>query len=123
MTKNEQRDRLLVAELSTPSNPAAVALAAAHGVTTMPFSIRNLSVLAYAQGFTLWHFKADKSLLGDIVRPGFFNDAIGMLAAGDMIHVSAADIGATVYIVSTQGNVQVQVMQASAPAAADRAAA
>ena len=29
----------------------------------MVFAIRNLSVLAYANGFTLWHYKAGKERL------------------------------------------------------------
>ena len=29
----------------------------------MAFAIRNLSVLAYANGFTLWHYKAGKDRL------------------------------------------------------------
>jgi len=33
----------------------------------MAFAIRNLSVLAYANGFTLWHYKAGRDRL-DRVR-------------------------------------------------------
>ena len=29
----------------------------------MAFAIRNLSVLAYANGFTLWHYKAGRDPL------------------------------------------------------------
>ena len=54
----------------------------------MPFVIRNLSVLAYANGFTLWHYKA---ALGsrDATDPGFFDDASDMLTTGDMLLVSS----------------------------------
>ena len=48
----------------------------------MAFSIRDLSVLAYAQGFTLWHYKAGAEPLGDVGRNGYFDDASDMLAAG-----------------------------------------
>ena len=57
----------------------------------MVFAIRNLSVLAYANGFTLWHYKAGKERLEGVARPNFFADACDMLALGDMIMVSAAD--------------------------------
>lgn len=57
----------------------------------MVFAIRNLSVLAYANGFTLWHYKAGKDRLEVVVRPNFFADAADMLAVGDMIMVTAAD--------------------------------
>ena len=34
----------------------------------MAFAIRNLSVLAYANGFTLWHYKAGKDRLNQIEK-------------------------------------------------------
>jgi hypothetical protein len=57
----------------------------------MAFTLRNLSVLAYANGFTLWHYKAGAEALGVINAPGFFAAAEDMLATGDMLMVSAAD--------------------------------
>ena len=59
----------------------------------MAFAIRNLSVLAYAQGFTLWHYKAAATPLAEVCARGFFEGAADMLAAGDMVLVSAADGG------------------------------
>jgi hypothetical protein len=35
----------------------------------MAFAIRNLSVLAYANGFTLWHYKAGKVRLHQVEKP------------------------------------------------------
>ena len=58
----------------------------------MRFAMKNLSVLAYANGFTLWHYKADGSRTG-IVVPGFFDAASDMLAGGDMLLASGADGG------------------------------
>lgn len=57
----------------------------------MAFAIRNLSVLAYANGFTLWHYRAGKDLLEDVDAQGFFADAADMLVSGDIMMVSAAD--------------------------------
>ncbi len=57
----------------------------------MVFAVRNLSVLAYANGFTLWHYKGGKDRLEAITRPNFFAEAADMLAVGDLIMVSAAD--------------------------------
>lgn len=57
----------------------------------MAFTIRNLSVLAYANGFTLWHYRAGKELLEDVATRDFFADAADMLVAGDIMMVSAAD--------------------------------
>jgi hypothetical protein len=54
----------------------------------MAFAVRNLSVLAYANGFTLWHYK----ILGDdpknAGKSGFFTPAGDMLCVGDMVMVS-----------------------------------
>lgn len=63
----------------------------------MPFSIRNLSVLAYANGFTLWHYKLGASSC-DAVDPGFFDDARDMLISGDMLMVSSATGGRMFWI-------------------------
>jgi hypothetical protein len=57
----------------------------------MVFAIRNLSVLAYANGFTLWHYKAGKGRLDSVAAGNYFADAADMLSVGDMIMISAAD--------------------------------
>ena len=54
------------------------------------FVLRNLSVLAYANGFTLWHYKAGAGKLADICRPEFFNTADDMLTPGDVMMISAS---------------------------------
>jgi hypothetical protein len=59
----------------------------------MAFAIRNLSVLAYANGFTLWHYKAGGDPLEQVETRDFFADAADMLAEGDMMMISAADGG------------------------------
>ncbi len=65
----------------------------------MAFAIRNLSVLAYANGFTLWHYKAGAERLPSVVAPDFFADAADMLTPGDLLMISAAD-GARVVAVA-----------------------
>ena len=40
----------------------------------MAFAIRNLSVLAYANGFTLWHYKAGGDRLSHVEALDFFAD-------------------------------------------------
>ena len=57
----------------------------------MAFAIRNLSVLAYANGFTLWHYKAGADRLPAVVAPDFFADAADMLVRGDIVMISAVD--------------------------------
>jgi len=50
----------------------------------MAFQSRNLSVLAYANGFTLWHYTTPDAP-GDVDTQGYFNGASEMLRAGDMV--------------------------------------
>jgi hypothetical protein len=57
----------------------------------MAFAIRNLSVLAYANGFTLWHYKSAKDKLNAVSGGNYLAHASGMLTAGDLIMTTAAD--------------------------------
>lgn len=59
----------------------------------MNLTMRNLSVLNYANGFTLWHYKGTNLALSTMLEPGFFNDAIDMFAPGDTIIITSADGG------------------------------
>ncbi|HEY8288592.1 MAG TPA: hypothetical protein VIG49_04930 [Acetobacteraceae bacterium] len=59
----------------------------------MAFAIRNLSVLAYANGFTLWHYKAGKDRLEMVASGNYLAAASDMLSVGDMVMVTAADGG------------------------------
>jgi hypothetical protein len=65
----------------------------------MAFTIRNLSVLAYANGFTLWHYKAGSDRLQTVVARDYFADAADMLTQGDLLMISGAD-GARVVTVA-----------------------
>jgi hypothetical protein len=50
----------------------------------MAYSPKNLSALAYANGFTLWHYKTTDPAL-EVDTAGYFNSAVTMLRAGDFI--------------------------------------
>jgi len=69
----------------------------------MAFAIRNLSVLAYANGFTLWHYKAGREKLDHVEKLDFFADAADMLAEGDMVMITGADGGRIVSVASGAG--------------------
>jgi hypothetical protein len=48
----------------------------------MALKISDLSVLAYANNFTLWHYKTiDSSVTG----AGYFNNAADMMHVGDLL--------------------------------------
>lgn len=57
----------------------------------MAFAIRNLSVLAYANGFTLWHYKSGADPLERMAARDYFADAADMLSGGDIMMLSAPD--------------------------------
>jgi len=48
----------------------------------MSYVSSDLSVLAYANNFTLWHYTTVDSA---VTGAGYFNNAAGMLRVGDMI--------------------------------------
>lgn len=53
----------------------------------MAFSASNLSVLAYANNFTLWHYTTvDTS--ATIGGAGYFNGAVDMLRVGDLLIIN-----------------------------------
>ena len=65
----------------------------------MAFAVRDLSVLAYAQGFTFWHYKAGTDEPGTVAAAGFFDHAADMLAVGDMLAVSSLKGGRVLCVV------------------------
>lgn len=64
----------------------------------MTFCVRNLSVLAYANGFTLWHYNASADTGAEVGERGFFDAGADMLADGDMVLVSASDGGRMLHV-------------------------
>ena len=50
----------------------------------MAYQSNNLSVLAYANGFTLWHY-ATTDATTTVDTSGYFNTATDMLRTGDII--------------------------------------
>ena len=75
----------------------------------MSFVARNLSVLAYAQGFTLWHYKAEEGV-EDACKPDYFRDAGDLLAQGDMMLVSAPNGGRVLFATPGQGQLRMQAL-------------
>lgn len=77
----------------------------------MAYDPKNLSVLAYANGFTLWHYTTtDTAAVAD--NAGYFNGAAEMVRVGDMIlaNVDTDGIpGAGIFLVNdnTGGGVDV----------------
>jgi hypothetical protein len=54
----------------------------------MAYDPNNLSVLAYANGFTMWHYRTDDAA-SDVDTSGYFNEAANMLRTGDFVFANA----------------------------------
>jgi hypothetical protein len=66
----------------------------------MAFTSKDLSVLAYANNFTLWHYTTTDS---SVTTAGYFNGAAGMLRVNDLIiaNLDTDGVPATVFYVVT----------------------
>ena len=56
----------------------------------MAFQNKNLSVIAYANGFTLWHYAADETLEA-ITTAGYFNSVKTLMNIGDIVIINGSD--------------------------------
>lgn len=87
----------------------------------MAYQAKNLSVIAYANGFTLWHYTTvDPAADADTV--GYFNGAADMLRVGDMIMVNVDTDGAPgagILLVNSNAAGVVDVADMTAVGAAD----
>jgi hypothetical protein len=85
----------------------------------MAFSSRELSVLAYANGFTLWHYRtADPA--ADLIAPDYFRAADELLRPGDQIVLTLTGaeptVGAALVVTDVQPSGHVAVAPAGWPA-------
>ena len=64
----------------------------------MAFQNKNLSVIAYANGFTLWHYK-ENATLATITASGYFSSLKTLMNSGDIILINGSN-GTTMKVVS-----------------------
>ncbi|MGC2855996.1 hypothetical protein ACM64Y_11020 [Novispirillum sp. DQ9] len=72
----------------------------------MAFQSKNLSVLAYANGFTLWHY-ATPDAAATVTAANYFDAAADMMRGGDVVVANvntAATPAAVFYRVATSTN-------------------
>lgn len=50
----------------------------------MAFNSKNFSVMAYANGFTLWNYQTSDTVAA-VIAEGYFNDISAFARKGDMI--------------------------------------
>lgn len=69
----------------------------------MAFALRNFQVLAYTNGFTLWHYKSGTDTLETMCSDNYFGAVGYMLSVGDMVMMVAPD-GARIVLVTSAGS-------------------
>lgn len=55
------------------------------------FVNKNMSVVAYANGFTLWQYQSNDENLNQICEPDYFAKIVTLCAIGDIIIIVAKD--------------------------------
>jgi hypothetical protein len=66
----------------------------------MAYTSTDLSVLAYANGYTLWHYKSSADAQATIAAANYFNGATDMVRVGDTVLVQDSGNDITVMRVS-----------------------
>ena len=56
----------------------------------MAFQNKNLSVIAYANGFTLWHY-VESATLATITASGYFDAVATLMNNGDIVIINGSD--------------------------------
>jgi hypothetical protein len=66
----------------------------------MAFASKDLSVLAYANNFTLWHYTTPDT---SVVTAGYFNQAASMMRVNDLIisNIATGGSASTVFYIVT----------------------
>ena len=79
----------------------------------MSYDSRNLSVLAYANGFTLWHYTTADDAAATVAGNQYFNTAVDMLRVGDIILANVTD-GAGIFVVASNDGTDVDLTDMTA---------
>ena len=69
----------------------------------MAFQNKNLSVIAYANGFTLWHYK-ENATLATITASGYFSSLKTLMNSGDIILINGSN-GTSMKVISISDGV------------------
>lgn len=54
----------------------------------MTFKHKNFSVIAYANGFTLWHYSSNEETLEEIEQDNYFGIVYTLMNNGDIIIIA-----------------------------------
>ena len=88
----------------------------------MSYDPNNLSVLAFANGFTLWHYTTTDTALALAAGVGYFDGAAEMVRVGDMILANidtSGTPGAGIFLVNDNTGGVVDVANLTSVGASD----
>lgn len=85
----------------------------------MAYDPRGLSVLAFANGFTLWHYRTGRDTLEAALGAGFFRDATDHLRHRDAVLIQHPD-GVTLCWIHWADSVPIRAHPLLGPPARDR---
>lgn len=78
----------------------------------MAFQNRNFNMIAYANGFTLWHYSSNEETLEEIEQDNYFGIVYTLMNNGDIIIINGTDATGMRRIVSID-NGQVKLARLS----------
>lgn len=68
----------------------------------MAFKNKNMSVIAYANGFTIWHYAESDETIHAVDMVNFFGGIWTLMAVGDLINLNAIDGFAQLVVVKIE---------------------
>lgn len=54
----------------------------------MAFKHKNFNIIAYANGFTLWHYSSNEETLEEIEQDNYFGTVYELMNSGDIIIIA-----------------------------------
>lgn len=75
----------------------------------MAFTNSNMCVVAYANGFTLWHYTGQE-MLAEITAPGYFDTVKTLMNTGDIVIINASDVTVMRIITQTTPSVKLATL-------------
>ena len=76
----------------------------------MAYISSKLSVVSYANGFTLWHYVSSKDTFAAINAPGYFQGAEGLLREGDFVMINGADYSGQSVVLPVKATIKLDPM-------------
>jgi|TARA_R110002051_G_scaffold18015_6_gene52004 hypothetical protein len=71
------------------------------------FKGRDLNVLAYANGFTWWHYRTEDTIDEVLNQEGYWDKADDMVKEGDHLCINTLDANTTGFITLRMGRITI----------------